>query len=82
MTNRTIKAQIPGTFYNRPEPDSEPYVQEGSKVSVGDTLGLIEVMKSYHEVKAEENGTIVKLFVDNEEAVEPGRDLFELQAKS
>ena len=37
---------MPGTFYRRPDPESDPYVKEGDSVSAGDTVGLIEVMKS------------------------------------
>ena len=58
MAEKTLKAQMPGTFYRRPDPESDPYVKEGDSVSAGDTIGLIEVMKSFHEVKAEEDGTV------------------------
>ena len=75
----TVKAQMPGTFYRRPDPDSDFYVEEGDTVSAGDTVGLIEVMKSFHEVKAEEDGTISKFLVENEEAVDAGQDLVELE---
>ena len=75
----TVKAQMPGTFYRRPDPDSDFYVEEGDSVSAGDTVGLIEVMKSFHEVKAEEDGTISKFLVDNEDAVDAGQDLVELE---
>ena len=51
---------MPGTFYRRPDPESDPYFEEGDQVSAGDTVGLIEVMKSFHEVKAEEEGTIAR----------------------
>ena len=76
---KTIKAQMPGTFYRRPDPDSGFYVEEGESVSAGDTLGLIEVMKSFHEVKAEEDGTISKFLVEHEDAVDAGQDLLELE---
>lgn len=75
---KTVKAQMPGTFYRRPDPDSDFYVEEGQEVSAGDTVGLIEVMKSFHEVKAEEGGTVSKILVGNEEAVDAGQDLLEL----
>ncbi|AHY46205.1 Biotin-requiring enzyme [Rubrobacter radiotolerans] len=74
----TVKAHLPGTFYSKPDPESEPYVSEGDSVSAGDVVGLIEVMKSFHEVKAEEAGTVAKLLVENEEAVEAGQDVVEL----
>ena len=75
---KTIKAQMPGTFYRRPDPDSGFYVEEGESVSAGDTLGLIEVMKSFHEVKAEEDGTVSRFLVENEAAVDAGQDLLEM----
>jgi acetyl-CoA carboxylase biotin carboxyl carrier protein len=69
---------MPGTFYRRPDPDSGFYVEEGESVSAGDTLGLIEVMKSFHEVKAEEDGTVSRFLVENEAAVDAGQDLLEM----
>ena len=79
MADKTVRAQMPGTFYRRPDPESDPYVEEGEQVSAGDTVGLIEVMKSFHEVKAEEEGTIAKFLVGNEEAVDAGQDLVEME---
>ena len=79
MADKTVKAQMPGTFYRRPDPDSDPYVNEGDSVSAGDTVGLIEVMKSFHEVKAEDGGTVSKFLVEDEEAVDAGQDLVELE---
>ena len=79
MAENTVKAQMPGTFYRSPDPESDPYVQEGDEVAAGDTVGLIEVMKNFHEVKVEEDGTISKFLVENEEAVDAGQDLVELE---
>ena len=79
MADRTVKAQMPGTFYRRPDPESDPYVSEGDSVSAGDTVGLIEVMKSFHEVKAEDEGTISRILVEDEEAVDAGQDVLELE---
>ena len=70
---------MPGIFYRRPDPESDPYVEEGDEVSAGDTVGLIEVMKSFHEIKAEEDGTVSKFLVETEEAVSAGQDLVELE---
>ena len=78
MADKTVRAQMPGTFYRRPDPESDAYVEEGDQVSAGDTVGLIEVMKSFHEVKAEEEGTIARFLIDNEEAVDAGQDLVEM----
>ena len=79
MADKTVKAQMPGTFYRRPDPESDVYVEEGDQVSAGDAIGLIEVMKSFHEVKAEEEGTIARFLVENEEAVDAGQDLLEME---
>jgi acetyl-CoA carboxylase biotin carboxyl carrier protein len=79
LAENTVKAPMPGTFYRSPDPESDPYVQEGDEVAAGDTVGLIEVMKNFHEVKVEEDGTISKFLVENEEAVDAGQDLVELE---
>jgi acetyl-CoA carboxylase biotin carboxyl carrier protein len=79
LADKTVKAQMPGTFYRRPDPDSDPYVSEGDSVSAGDTVGLIEVMKSFHEVKAEDDGTVSKFLVEDEEAVDAGQDVLKLE---
>ena len=76
---KTVRAQMPGTFYRQPDPESDVYVNEGDEVSAGDTVGLIEVMKSFHEVKAEEDGTVSKFLVESEDAVDAGQDLVELE---
>jgi acetyl-CoA carboxylase biotin carboxyl carrier protein len=79
LADKIVRAQMPGTFYRRPDPESDPYVEEGDQVSAGDTVGLIEVMKSFHEIKAEEEGTIARFIVENEEAVDAGQDLVEIE---
>lgn len=75
----TVKAHLPGTFYRKPDPESEPFVNEGDTVSAGDVVGLIEVMKSFHEVKSEESGTVSKVLVENEDAVDAGQGVLELE---
>lgn len=79
MAEKTVKAQMPGTFYRRPDPESNAYVEEGDEISAGDTIGLIEVMKNFSEVKAEEDGKISKVLVEDEEAVDAGQDLVEME---
>ena len=79
MAENAIKAQMPGTFYRRPDPESDPYVEEGDEVSAGDTVGLIEVMKNFSEIKAEEDGKISKFLVEDQDAVDAGQDLVEME---
>ncbi len=75
MAERTVKSPMPGTFYRRPDPESASYAEEGQKVSAGDTVGLVEVMKSFHEVKAEEEGVVSEFLVEDEGAVGAGQDI-------
>lgn len=79
MAEKTVKSPMPGTFYRRADPESDPYVEEGAEVSAGDVVGLVEIMKSFHEIKAEEGGKVSKVLVGDEEAVDAGQDLVELE---
>ena len=78
MANQQIISPLPGTFYRRPAPDQPAYKEEGDAVAAGDTVGLIEVMKSFHEVKSDKTGTVTKFLVENEDAVMAGQPLVEL----
>jgi acetyl-CoA carboxylase biotin carboxyl carrier protein len=75
MAEKTIKSPYPGTFYRRPSPDADPYVSEGDTVKPGDVVGLVEIMKNFHEVTSEQNGVIDRFLVDNEGLVEAGQDV-------
>ena len=73
-----IVAHLPGTFYRKPSPDEPAYKSEGDAVAVGDVIGLIEVMKSFHEVKADKSGTVVQFLVENEDAIMAGQPIVRL----
>ena len=75
---RTIKSQVPGIFYRRPNPDAEPYVSEGDTVQPGDVVGLVEIMKNFYEVESDAAGTVVRFLIGNEDLVEAGQDVLEL----
>lgn len=79
MADKRIKAPLPGTFYRRPEPDADPFVTEGQEVDVGDIIGLVEVMKSFYEVRTAESGVIDDFFVESEEIVESDQDIASLR---
>ncbi|CAG0967888.1 MAG: biotin carboxyl carrier domain-containing protein [Rhizobiaceae bacterium] len=79
MATQSILSPLPGTFYRRPSPDQPAFKEEGDTVAVGDVIGLIEVMKSFHEVKADCAGTIVRFTVDNEDPVMAGNPLVEVE---
>jgi acetyl-CoA carboxylase biotin carboxyl carrier protein len=74
----TIKSPVPGTFYRRSSPEAEPYVTEGDRVKPGDVVGLVELMKSFHDVKSESEGVVGRFLVENEDLVEAGQDLIVL----
>ena len=71
-----VTSPMVGTFYRAPAPDAPSYVDEGTKVSVGDTLCIIEAMKLMNELEAEVKGTIVEICVENAQPVEFGQVLF------
>lgn len=82
MSNSTkILSPIPGVFYRRPAPDKDVYVNEGDEVKAGDTIGLVEVMKSFYEVKAESDGVVEKFLVENEEMLEVGQEIAVINEK-
>ena len=75
-----VLAWTGGTFYARETPESKPYVQEGDHVEIGDTLGLLEVMKMFNPIRAEFAGTVRKLCVEGDAGVivTRGQQLFEV----
>lgn len=75
----TIKAPMPGVFYRRPSPEADPYVDEGTSVAAGQTLALIEVMKTFNEVKAGEAGTVSRFLIDDGDEVSIGDDIVEVE---
>jgi acetyl-CoA carboxylase biotin carboxyl carrier protein len=74
-----VASPMVGTFYRAPAPDADPYVQVGERVSVGQTLCILEAMKLMNELEAEVAGTIREICVDNAEPVEYGQVLFRIQ---
>ncbi len=78
-TYETITAPIVGTFYRAPSPDSPPFVEEGSEVDEGDTLCVIEAMKVMNELEAEFPCRIHRVLVENQQMVEYGTPLFEVE---
>ena len=71
----SVEAQLPGIFYRRPSPDAEPFVNEGDTVEEGAAIGLIELMKSYHEVVAPVGGRLLSFAVENEAEVDVGTEI-------
>lgn len=82
MSNSTkILSPIPGVFYRKPAPEKEVYVNPGDEVKAGDIIGLVEVMKSFYEVKAEADGVIEEFMIEHEEMLEAGQEIALLTEK-
>jgi acetyl-CoA carboxylase biotin carboxyl carrier protein len=77
---RTIKSPLPGTFYRRPSPEAEPYVREGDSVAPGDVVGLVEIMKTFHEIHSDAAGRIATFLVENSALVDAGQDIIALDS--
>jgi len=74
-----IEAPMVGTFYRAPQPGAPPFVEEGDAVAPGQTLCILEAMKLMNEVKAEVEGVVRTIHVQNGQPVEYGQALFDLE---
>jgi len=74
-----VEAPMVGTFYRAPQPGSPPFVEEGQPVDAGQTLCILEAMKLMNEVKADVEGIVRAIHVENAQPVEFGQLLFELE---
>ena len=72
----TVKSPIIGTFYRKPAPDKEPFIEIGKDVKEEDVLCVIEAMKLFNEIESEVSGKIVKILVDDSSPVEFEQPLF------
>ncbi|MBL0322275.1 MAG: acetyl-CoA carboxylase biotin carboxyl carrier protein [Ignavibacteria bacterium] len=75
-TAHKLLSPIVGTFYRAPSPDADSFVQVGQRVSVGDTLCIVEAMKLMNEIESDFTGTIVKILVENGQPVEYNQPMF------
>mgnify|MGYP003301374547 CR=1 FL=1 len=71
-----IKSPIIGTFYRKPSPDKDNFVEVGDQISEGQTLCVIEAMKLFNEIESDVSGKIVKILVDDSSPVEFDQPLF------
>jgi acetyl-CoA carboxylase biotin carboxyl carrier protein len=73
-----ITSPMVGTFYSAPSPDSDPFVEVGSKVNADTVICIIEAMKVMNEIKAETSGTIAEILCKTGEALEYGQAIFKV----
>jgi len=74
----SIDSPMVGIVYLTPKPSSPPFAKKGQKIKKGDTICLIEAMKTFNEIKSDRDCTIKTVMVENGEAVEFGQPLFEI----
>lgn len=80
----TIRSPTDGIFYRRPSPDLPPYVEEGDQVTIGQILGLVEVMKSFNQIKFwgpdfPQSATVVKILAEDNSEIKSMQHLFWLK---
>lgn len=80
MSKLEIRSPLPGTFYRKPAPDAAPFKADGDKVAAVDPIGLIEVMKTFHEVPAGVEGANIVFLVDDAEPIMAGQVIAEVEA--
>jgi acetyl-CoA carboxylase biotin carboxyl carrier protein len=71
-----VRAPMVGTFYASPNPESPAYVKVGQQVKAGEVLGIIEAMKMFNQIEADQSGTIAAILVGNGQPVEFDEPLF------
>ena len=74
-----VKSPMIGTFYRKPSPDADSYVEVGSVVEPDTVVCIIEAMKVMNEIKAEVKGTIAEVLVEEGKPVEYGQALFRIE---
>ncbi len=77
-----IKSPMVGTFYLKPSPAAEPYIEIGKDVKKGDVLCIIEAMKLMNEIEAEYTGKVTEILVKDGEAVEYGTPLLRIEGEN
>ena len=75
-----VTSPIVGTFYRAASPDSDPFVEVGSRVKKGQVLCIIEAMKLMNEIESDADGVVAQVYPQNAQAVEYGEPLFAVRA--
>ena len=73
--NTVIKSPIVGTAYLAPEPGAKPFVSVGKKIKKGETVMIVEAMKTMNHVPATSNGVVKKVCVEDGQTVEFGQTI-------
>ena len=79
LTGNVINSPLVGTVYLAPEEGAKPFVQVGDTVKKGQVVAIVEAMKLMNEIESEFDGVVTKVLVENEQTVEYGQPLFEVE---
>ena len=79
ISGHVVKSPMVGTFYRAPAPNAKSFVEEGSTVSAGDTLCIVEAMKILNQIESDKSGTVKKILVENGQPVEYDQPLFVIE---
>ena len=79
ISGTILKSPIVGTAYLAPEPGGKKFVEIGKKIKKGDTIMIVEAMKTMNHVPSTENGTVSKIFVKDGEPVEFAQPLISIK---
>ena len=79
IEGHVLNSPMVGSFYRSPSPGASSFVEVGSKVSIGDTLCIIEAMKLLNQIEADKGGTIKAILVENGQPVEYNQPLFVIE---
>ncbi|MBG76514.1 MAG: Biotin carboxyl carrier protein of acetyl-CoA carboxylase [Alphaproteobacteria bacterium MarineAlpha5_Bin12] len=74
-----IISPMVGIIYLTPEPNKPQFVKEGEHIKQGDTVAIIEAMKTYSNVRASKSGIVKKIYINNGSPVEYGEKLFSIE---
>ncbi len=77
-----ITSPMVGTFYRAPAPQEDPFVEVGHRISVGQTVCIIEAMKLMNEIEAEVSGEVMEIVIENGQPVEYGQTLMWIKPDS
>ena len=72
----TIKSPMIGTFYRKPSPEKDPFINVGDEVNIGTVVCVVEAMKLFNEIESEISGKIIKVLVEDMSPIEYDQPLF------
>ncbi|MER6628056.1 acetyl-CoA carboxylase [Streptomyces sp. NPDC000987] len=80
MSEHTVRSPMPGVFYRCPAPGRPPFAEIGATVTADQTIGIIEVMKQFAEVKAGAPGKVTAFIAENDALLGPGDPVATIEA--